>query len=199
MRVAELHGRAMPTLLAIIALALSVRLSTLDAASLWCDEIGQVTSYYFDSYKDVMYWAARFQQLPLDYWVGWSVYKFAQGDFTAHDLLQSGSASLFHLLIYVAAVRLAAGPSVGAQSSARLGAVPTCDRVLPADALAGRADDDDRHGPVGAGGSGPAISKRSAPRSIPSATWFSPPKPSATVQRVWSSASARTIGKRTST
>ncbi len=35
--------------LPIIALALFVRLSTLDAASLWCDEIGQVTSYYFDS------------------------------------------------------------------------------------------------------------------------------------------------------
>ena len=59
------HRWAVPTLLAIIALARFVRLSTRGAASLWCDEIGQVTSYYFDSYKDVMYWAARFQQPPV--------------------------------------------------------------------------------------------------------------------------------------
>jgi len=95
----------MPTLLAIIALALFVRLSTLDAASLWCDEIGQVTSYYFDSYKDVMYWAARFQQPPLDYWVGWSVYKFAQGEFAAR-LPAALFGTLTVLIAYVLARRM---------------------------------------------------------------------------------------------
>lgn len=69
--------------LPVVALALYVRLATLDSASLWCDEIGQIQSYYFDSYKKVMYWAARFQQPPLDYWIGWSVFKFADSDFAA--------------------------------------------------------------------------------------------------------------------
>ncbi|MCZ6655633.1 MAG: glycosyltransferase family 39 protein [Planctomycetota bacterium] len=91
--------------LPIIALALFVRLSTLDAASLWCDEIGQVTSYYFDSYKDVMYWAARWQPPPLDYWVGWSVYKFAQGEFAAR-LPAAIFGTLTVLIAYLLARRM---------------------------------------------------------------------------------------------
>ena len=69
--------------LPVVALALLARLSTLDSASLWCDEIAQVHSYYFDNYKQVMYWAARFQQQPLDYWLGYVFFKFNQSDFVA--------------------------------------------------------------------------------------------------------------------
>jgi 4-amino-4-deoxy-L-arabinose transferase-like glycosyltransferase len=92
-------------ILAVLLLALWVRLRTLDSASLWCDEIGQVAGYFFDDYKQVMYWAARFGQPPLDYWVGWSVYKFAQGEFAAR-LPAAIFGTLTVLISYVLARRM---------------------------------------------------------------------------------------------
>ena len=92
-------------ILPVVLLALWVRLRTLDSASLWCDEIGQVAGYYFDGYKQVMYWAARFAQPPLDYWIGWSVYKFAQGEFAAR-LPAAIFGTLTVLIAYVLARRM---------------------------------------------------------------------------------------------
>ncbi len=92
-------------ILPVVLLALWVRLRTLDSASLWCDEIGQVAGYFFDDYKQVMYWAAGFGQPPLDYWVGWSVYKFAQGEFAAR-LPAAIFGTLTVLITYVLARRM---------------------------------------------------------------------------------------------
>ncbi len=69
--------------LPVVALALFVRLSGLDKVSLWCDEIRQVTYYYDDNYKQVMYSAATQSQPPLDYWIGFAVFKFWHSDWAA--------------------------------------------------------------------------------------------------------------------
>ena len=53
----------------VIAWALLVRLHGLDAASMWMDELRQI-SYYYGDWRTVMYNAAAQAQTPLDYWVG---------------------------------------------------------------------------------------------------------------------------------
>ncbi len=69
--------------LPVAVLALFVRLHGLDKVSLWCDEIRQVTYYYGDDYKQVMYSAATQSQPPLDYWIGFAVFKFWHSDWAA--------------------------------------------------------------------------------------------------------------------
>ncbi|MCG3137316.1 MAG: hypothetical protein HJJLKODD_01160 [Phycisphaerae bacterium] len=69
--------------LAIIFLTLLaglIRWSSIDELSLWIDEIRQVTYYYAQSWREVMYLAAMQQQPPLDYWIGYLVFQFGQSD-----------------------------------------------------------------------------------------------------------------------
>ena len=67
----------------IVVLALYVRLDTLTEQSLWEDELRQVGYYYEDSLKQVFYACATQGQPPLDYWIGYVLFKFNQSDTAA--------------------------------------------------------------------------------------------------------------------
>jgi hypothetical protein len=78
-----LTRRDLWTLLPIVALAVVIRGVTLTDMSLWMDELRQVSYYYENSFRDVMYYAATQQQPPLDYWIGHVIFKFVRSDAAA--------------------------------------------------------------------------------------------------------------------
>lgn len=75
-------GEWLPLVLVLLLAAL-LRGVTLGQASLWVDELAQVLTYYSDSYKVVMYQAAKHGQPPLDYWIGYVIFKFCRSDVAA--------------------------------------------------------------------------------------------------------------------
>ena len=66
--------------LAVVLLALALRIHHLDFESLFMDELHQV-SYYGGTLKEIVSFAANQQQPPLDYWIGHFIVKIANNDF----------------------------------------------------------------------------------------------------------------------
>jgi len=67
----------------LVVVALYIRLDTLTEQSLWEDELRQVSYYFHDSFKEVFYSSASQGQPPLDYWIGYFLFKFHQSDAVA--------------------------------------------------------------------------------------------------------------------
>lgn len=85
----------------VVLLALGMRLHHLDHESLWMDEIHQ-TSFYSDSFKDIIPRAASQQQPPLDYWIGHIVQTFSSSDFAVRlpaALFGTGSVVLLMFIV----------------------------------------------------------------------------------------------------
>ena len=86
-------------ILAVVTLALLVRLHDLDRESLFMDEIRQV-AYYKAPYSRIVQHAASQQQPPLDYWIGHLVFRYFDSDLAARlPAALFGTASVLILLL----------------------------------------------------------------------------------------------------
>jgi hypothetical protein len=85
----------------LVGLALLVRIHNLDHESLWMDEIRQ-TSYYANSFSEIIDNSASQSQPPLDYWIGRFVHFFSKSDFAVRlpaAIFGTGSVLLLVMLI----------------------------------------------------------------------------------------------------
>ncbi len=91
-------------LAALLLFALILRLHNLGFASLWMDELRQV-SYYPHSFGQIIHDAASQQQPPLDYWLGHLVHYFSASDFAVRlPAALFGVGTVFFLTIITAGI-----------------------------------------------------------------------------------------------
>lgn len=83
----------------------AVRLSRLDREGVWLDEYRQVSTYSLPFVDAIVYSLHWQRQVPLDYAIGWLVYRFNQSDFAIRlPAAVFGTAGVF--LLYLLARRL---------------------------------------------------------------------------------------------